>query len=154
MTIWRIAKNPWYTNFDYSALEFMKKNFNHLSILLATHWKMKCKNLKVFTILFPSPSHNWKWYFILFSFAQGLLVGYMCCLLEAMLATILHFCYVHAITCSRSKKEYGIQEKFKITYDNTKLFQVFQIANMVFSHVQNLTIFSTKMYVHWLSNLI
>jgi hypothetical protein len=78
--------------------------------------------------------------------------GYMCCLLDAMLATILHFCYVHAITCNRSKKEYGIQEKFKITYDNIKLFQVFHIANMVFSHVQNLTIFSTKMYVHWLSN--
>jgi hypothetical protein len=76
--------------------------------------------------------------FFSFSLAQGLLVGYMCCLLEAMLTTILHFCYVHVATCNRSKKEYGIQEKIKITYNNKKLFQVFHIANMVFSHVQKL----------------
>lgn len=42
---------------------------------------------------------------------------YMCWHLEAMLATSLNFCYVQLSTCSKCKKDNGIQEKIMITYN-------------------------------------
>ncbi len=47
-------------------------------------------------------------------------------------------------TCSRSKKEYGIQEKFKITYNNKKLFQVFHVPTWCFHTYKTWQFFQLK----------
>lgn len=47
-------------------------------------------------------------------------------------------------TCSRSKKEYGIQEKFKITYNNKKLFQVFHVPTWCFHMYKTWQFFQLK----------
>jgi len=53
----------------------------------------------------------------LFSFSQGLLVGYIGYTswhLEVVLAISLNFCYMQLSTCIKFKKDFGIHEKIMI----------------------------------------
>jgi hypothetical protein len=109
-----------------------------------TYWKPYSFSIHIHSSNICTTLHSHKLQTTFFTFTQGL--GYTFWLLEVVLASIYIFVMYNWQLAKDVNRNMTFKKKFKIAYSCvTKICQLWQIGYIVFSHIQDFSIFSTKM---------